>query len=155
MSEERKRPERLDEDRIETIKALVPEACPDGQFNAQALKELLEDPKEAASQDAEFYGLNWPGKKQARKLSATPAKQTLAWVQGAGIDEDRPGNVLIEGDNLEVLKALLKSYSARINTIYIDPPYNTGLDFVYKDNYFQSGDDYLSRNCSAREIECG
>lgn len=144
MIEELKRPDRLDEDRIEAIKALFPEAFPDGRFNAQALKELLDDPNEAASHDTDFYGLKWPGKKQARKNAAISAKTTLAFENRDPQNSDDFKHFIIEGDNLEVMKILLKAYGGKIKVIYIDPPYNTGRDFVYNDNYFQKSVDYLS-----------
>lgn len=143
--EELKRPDRLDEDRIEAIRALFPEAFPDGRFNAQALKELLEDPNDAASQDTEFYGLNWPGKKQARRLAVKAPEGTLEPVSGAGVDEATTGNIIIEGDNLEVMRTILKSYAGRVKLIYIDPPYNTGRDFVYSDDYSEPLENYLRR----------
>ncbi len=145
MIEELKRPDRLDEDRIEAIKALFPEAFPDGRFNPQALKELLEDPNEEAGQDGDFYGLNWPGKKQARKLAVKAPEGTLEPVPGAGVDEATTGNIIIEGDNLEVMRTILKSYAGKVKLIYIDPPYNTGRDFVYSDDYSEPLENYLRR----------
>lgn len=152
MIEELKRPERLDEDRVEAIRALFPEAFQDGVFNAQVLKELLEDPDEPISQDAEFYGLNWPGKKQARKLATKAPEGTLEPVTGAGVDEATTGNIIIEGDNLEVMRTILKSYAGRVKLIYIDPPYNTGRDFVYSDDYSEPLENYLRRTGQQDDI---
>lgn len=145
MIEELKRPDRLDEDRIEAIKALFPEAFPDGRFNPQVLKELLADPNEDIGQDGDFYGLNWPGKKQARKLAVKSPEGTLEPVPGAGVDETITSNIIIEGDNLEVMRTILKSYAGRVKLIYIDPPYNTGRDFVYSDDYSEPLENYLRR----------
>ncbi|WP_291423093.1 site-specific DNA-methyltransferase [Deinococcus sp.] len=145
MIDEMKRPERLDEDRIEAIKALFPEAFPDGKFDAQTLKELLESPAEPPVEGGEFYGLNWPGKRQARKLAVKPSEGTLAPVPGLGVSEDTTGNVIIEGDNLEVMRTILKAYAGRVKLIYIDPPYNTGRDFVYSDDYSEPLETYLRR----------
>jgi adenine-specific DNA-methyltransferase len=150
--EELKRPERLDEDRIEAIKTLFPEAFPDGHFDAQTLRELLESPAEPPVEGGEFYGLNWPGKRQARKLAVKPSEGTLAPVPGEGVDEDTTGNVIIEGDNLEVMRTILKSYAGRVKLIYIDPPYNTGDDFVYRDNYAEGVDQYLEAT-KQRDVE--
>ncbi len=143
--EELQRPERLDEDRIMALKALFPEAFPDGQFDAQTLRELLESPADPPVEGGEFYGLNWPGKRQARKLAVKPSEGTLAPVPGAGVNEETTGNVIIEGDNLEVMRTILKAYAGRVKLIYIDPPYNTGRDFVYSDDYSEPLDTYLRR----------
>lgn len=143
MIEELKRPDRLDEDRIEAMRILFPEAFPDGRFNAQVLKELLDDPNEPAGQDTDFYGLNWPGKKQARKRAVTTPTVTLAPKPGAGENEQSTRNVIIEGDNLEVMQTLLKAYAGKVKLIYIDPPYNTGNDFVYRDDFKSSTESYL------------
>lgn len=143
--EELKRPERLDEDRVEALKALFPEAFPDGRFDAQTLKELLESPADSPIEGGEFYGLNWPGKRMARKLAVQPSEGTLAPVPGQGVHEDTTGNVIIEGDNLEVMRTILKSYAGRVKLIYIDPPYNTGRDFVYSDDYSEPLETYLRR----------
>ncbi|GGM06673.1 site-specific DNA-methyltransferase [Deinococcus aerophilus] len=152
MIEELKRPDRLDEDRIEAIKALFPEAFPDGRFNPQALKELLEDPNEAVGQDADFYGLSWPGKKQARKRAASAPTVTLAPKPGEGENEQSTRNVIIEGDNLEVMQALLRAYAGKVKLIYIDPPYNTGNDFVYRDDFKSSTEAYLEET-GQRDVE--
>lgn len=150
--EELKRPERLDEDRIEALKDLFPEAFQDGEFNLQAFRELLEDPAKPGGDDKDFYGLNWPGKKQARKRAAMAPTVTLAPKLGEGEQEQTTKNVIIEGDNLEVMQALLKAYSGRIKLIYIDPPYNTGNDFVYRDDFRSSDDEYLEET-SQRDID--
>lgn len=141
--EEFKRPERLDEDRIEALKNLFPEAFPDGQLSFQTLKEILEDPFVPALSDHEFYGISWPGKKAARKLAVQPNSGTLIAKFGEGINEETTSNILIEGDNLEVLKILQRAYTSRVKLIYIDPPYNTGDDFIYNDNFSESVDAYL------------
>lgn len=152
MIEELKRPDRLDEDRIEAIKALFPEAFPDGRFNPQALKELLEDPNEVVGPDADFYGLSWPGKKQARKRAVSAPTVTLAPKPGEGEDEQSTRNVIIEGDNLEVMQVLLKAYAGKVKLIYIDPPYNTGNDFVYRDDFKSSTETYLEET-GQRDVE--
>ncbi|RYE97322.1 MAG: site-specific DNA-methyltransferase, partial [Oxalobacteraceae bacterium] len=87
---------------------------------------------------AERYGLNWKGKSRARAFALTPSLGTLRPAKADSKDWDTTGNIVIEGDNLEVLKLLRKSYAGKVKLIYIDPPYNTGRDFVYPDNYADS-----------------
>jgi adenine-specific DNA-methyltransferase len=131
------------EDRLEELKVVVPEAFADGKINwetlQEALGEYLEDP------DQEHFGLSWPGKREARRLAAIPSKGTLVPQPGEGVNEDSTKNIFIEGDNLEVLKLLQKSYAGRIKLIYIDPPYNTGNDFVYSDDYSEPLNSYLQK----------
>jgi len=120
------------EDRLAELRAVVPEAFADGAVNWEALREALGAYLEDEGPDAEHFGLTWPGKRQARRLAARPSKGTLIPAPGEGVDEATTRNLFIEGDNLEVLKLLQKSYAGRVKMIYIDPPYNTGNDFVYK-----------------------
>lgn len=89
----------------------------------------------------ERYSLNWPGKRQAQLSANTPTTQTLRPCEEESVDFDSTENLYIEGDNLEVLKILQESYLNKIKMIYIDPPYNTGKDFVYKDNFTRSADE--------------
>lgn len=83
----------------------------------------------------ERYRLEWPGKKEAIVTANLPTNKTLRPVREDSVDFDNTENLYIEGDNLEVLKLLQESYLGKIKMIYIDPPYNTGNDFVYKDNF--------------------
>jgi adenine-specific DNA-methyltransferase len=129
------------EDRLEDLKQVVPEAFADGKINWDVLRETLGEHLEEESQ--EHFGLFWPGKSEARRLAAQPSKGTLAPCPGEGINEDSTDNIFIEGENLEVLKILLKSYAGEIKMIYIDPPYNTGNDFIYNDNFTEPLDVYL------------
>lgn len=139
--EELKRPERLDEDRVVALKALFPEAFLDGQFDVQTLKELLESPSKPPIEGGEFYGLNWPGKRQARKLAAVSSSNTLKQLQVVGNSDG--SNLLILGDNLEAIRIIKKAYLKSIKLIYIDPPYNTGKDFIYRDDYSTGVEEYL------------
>ena len=91
----------------------------------------------------EKYGLNWHGKRRARQLALTPSIGTLRPCPEESVDWDTTRNLMIEGDNLEVLKLLQKSYAGKVNLIYIDPPYNTGKDFIYRDNYVDNIQNYL------------
>lgn len=131
------------EDRLKELQAVVPEAFADGKINwdvlREALGEYLEDPAQ------EHFGLTWPGKREARRLASLLSKGTLVPQAGQGVNEDTTHNIFIEGENLEVLKILLKSYAGRIKLIYIDPPYNTGNDFVYSDDYSEPLNAYLLR----------
>ena len=128
-------------ERMRDLQQAVPEAFADGKINWDTLREVLgkelEDPRE------EFFGLSWPGKREARKLASIPSRGTLGPVLGEGVNEDETENLFIEGDNLEVLKLLLKSYAGKIKMIYIDPPYNTGNDFIYNDNFTDPLEAYL------------
>ena len=150
--EKLERPSRIDEERIKQLKELFPEAFTDGKVNFAILKEeiaglddeLLEDNEE------ESYGLRWPGKKEARKLAFLPPHGTLKYAEGEGVNEEFTKNIFIEGDNLEVLRILQKSYARKIKLIYIDPPYNTGQDFIYKDDFSDPVEKYLKKIWTSR-----
>ena len=108
--------------------------------NFKILRQLLGD---NAVEDAdEMYQFTWPGKQEARREAARPTTKTLRPVVEDSVDLDNTQNLYIEGDNLEVLKLLQKSYMGKVKMIYIDPPYNTGNDFVYDDDFAVSQDDY-------------
>ncbi|MGG0277797.1 site-specific DNA-methyltransferase [Bacillus rhizoplanae] len=151
--EELKRPTRIDEERIQKLKELFPEAFVDGKLNIGILQdEIVGVDAELIEEDSsEAYGLQWSGKKEARKMAFLPPTGTLKPKAGSGINEDVTGNLIIEGDNLEVLRLLQKSYAGRIKTIYIDPPYNTGNDFVYKDDFKEPVEKYLLKSGQADE----
>ena len=141
----------LEQDRIEMLKQLIPEAVSDGKIEWDVLKEALGEHLEDEGADVEHFGLSWAGKREARRLASIPSKGTLVPVLGEGIDEDTTGNIFIEGDNLEVLKLLQKSYAGRVKLIYIDPPYNTGNDFIYKDDFSEPIADYLKKTAQVDE----
>lgn len=119
---------------------LMPEVIADGKVDVEKLKELLDGD---AADTSERFGLFWPGKKRALLAAQEPTTATLRPDFENSKDWDSTKNVFIEGDNLEVLKILQKHYHAKIKMIYIDPPYNTGKDFVYPDNYKEGLDTYL------------
>jgi len=96
-----------------------------------------------AEEDRERYQLTWPGKKRAIALANTPTDRTLRPVREESVDWDTTRNVYIEGDNLEVLKLIQESYLNRVKFIYIDPPYNTGNDYIYRDDFVRPVRDYL------------
>ena len=105
------------------------------------LKQLLGG---AVDEREEKYGLNWHGKRRARQLALTPSTGTLRPCPEDSVDWDTTQNLMIEGDNLEVLKLLQKSYAGKVKLIYIDPPYNTGKDFVYPDDFQDNIKNYLT-----------
>lgn len=132
------------EDRLNELKQLFPEAFEDGVFNVDTLKELIGE-FATDNNTKEHFGLNWVGKLNSKKLAAKPPTGTLKSCIGEGENEEITGNIFIEGENLEVLKILRKSYMGKIKMIYIDPPYNTGKDFIYNDTFADSTEDYLRR----------
>ncbi|MDH5148886.1 site-specific DNA-methyltransferase [Brevibacterium casei] len=119
---------------------LMPEVIADGKVDVEKLKELLDGD---GADTSERFGLFWPGKKRAMRAAQEPTTATLRPDFENSKDWDTTKNVFIEGDNLEVLKILQKHYHAKIKMIYIDPPYNTGKDFVYPDNYREGLQTYL------------
>jgi adenine-specific DNA-methyltransferase len=125
---------------VEALKALFPEAFTEGRIDFEALKGML---GAAVDERDEKYGLNWHGKRRARQIALTPSTGTLLPCPEESVDWDTTQNLMIEGDNLEVLKLLQKSYSGKVKLIYIDPPYNTGKDFVYPDDFRDSIKNYL------------
>ena len=139
---------------MKELKRIAPETFADGKVNWETLKEALGVYTEDESGEIEHFGLFWPGKKEARKIASIPSQGTLVPIYGEGLKADSTPdtdgvndsqNIFIEGENLEVLKILQKSYAGRIKMIYIDPPYNTGNDFVYDDNFIEPLQEYLRR----------
>ena len=119
-------------DNISKLKELFPEVFTEGKVDFDALKEVLGGYIDGRE---ERYSFTWNGKSKARMLAQTPSAGTLRPCKEESVDWDTTQNLFIEGDNLEVLKLLQKSYHKKVKMIYIDPPYNTGKDFVYKDNF--------------------
>lgn len=141
-------------DNIAQLKALFPELITEGvggaAINVDVLKALVGDA--TVSDVEEKYGLNWHGKRRARQLALTSSAGTLRPCPEDSVDWNTTQNLMIEGDNLEVLKLLQKSYASKVKLIYIDPPYNTGKDFVYPDNFQDSIKNYLELT---RQLEGG
>ena len=127
------------------LRALFPELLTEGPegvaVNLDVLKQLVGD--KTVTEAEEKYGLNWHGKRRARQLALAPSTGTLRPSPDDGVDWDTTQNLMIEGDNLEVLKLLQKSYAGKVKLIYIDPPYNTGTDFIYPDNFQDNIKNYL------------
>jgi adenine-specific DNA-methyltransferase len=125
---------------IERLKSLFPDVLSEGKVDFEALKQLLGG---VVDEGEEKYGLNWHGKRRARQLALTPSTGTLRPSPDDSVDWDTTQNLAIEGDNLEVLKLLQKSYAGKVKLIYIDPPYNTGGDFIYPDDFRDNIKNYL------------
>lgn len=131
-------------DNIAKLRAMFPELLTEtggtAAINVDVLKALVGD---ATAYDGdEKYGLNWHGKRKARQIALTPSTGTLRPCPEESVDWETTQNLMIEGDNLEVLKLLQKSYAGKVKLIYIDPPYNTGKDFVYPDNFQDNIENY-------------
>lgn len=114
---------------------LFPGVLADGVLDATRLGELLDTPVTAPADGRERFGLMWAGKRDAVRSLIAPSRGALVPDPENSIDFDTAQNVFIEGDNLEVLKLLQKAYNDRVKLIYIDPPYNTGNDFIYDDDF--------------------
>lgn len=125
---------------IEKLKEIFPEVFCEDKVDFERLQEVL---GEYIEDREERYRFEWHGKSQAIRMSQTPSRGTLRPCKEESKNWDTTENLYIEGDNLEVLKLLQKSYQNKIKMIYIDPPYNTGNDFVYKDDYKDNLKNYL------------
>ena len=125
---------------IEKLKEIFPEVFSEGKIDFSKLEEELGIFKE---DENERYNFTWNGKSEAKRIALTPSTGTLRPCKEESKDWDKTQNLYIEGDNLEVLKLLQKSYHKKVKMIYIDPPYNTGKDFVYKDNFRDNIKNYL------------
>ena len=127
---------------IEQLKQLFPDVFSENKIDFEALKAVL---GEEVDDSEERYNFTWNGKNKARQLAQTPSTGTLRPSKEESINWDTTENLFIEGDNLEVLKLLQKPYHKKVKMIYIDPPYNTGKDFVYKDNFRDNIQNYLEQ----------
>lgn len=127
---------------IEQLKQLFPDVFSEGKIDFDALKAVL---GEEIDDSDERYNFTWNGKTKARQIAQTPSTGTLRPCKEDSVNWDTTENLFIEGDNLEVLKLLQKSYHRKVKMIYIDPPYNTGKDFVYKDNFHDNIQNYLEQ----------
>ena len=128
------------EKKREQLKELFPEAFAEDKIDFDQLKRVLGEWVEPAK---ERFGLNWPGKAECMKIIQQPSVATLKPVREESVNFDDTENLFIEGDNLEVLKLLQKSYFGKVKMIYIDPPYNTGKEFIYPDKFAETLDTYL------------
>jgi len=132
------------EDRLRILKETMPECFTEGRLDPDKLRELVGE--QNLEEGAERYGLFWPGKREARARAFKPSKMALHRAPKEGVNEKTTKNLIIEGENLEVLRLLSKAYRGRVKMIYIDPPYNTGNDFVYDDKFAESPLEYEKRS---------
>ena len=130
------------EERLAEFRDLYPEVFTDGRVAMDRLLELIDLPGGGQRTD-EHFGLNWPGKLVARRRAFEAPQATLRPVHGAGVDEGSTHNAVMVGDNLQVLLTLRKSYANSIKLIYIDPPYNTGKDLIYRDDFSEPVEAFL------------
>jgi adenine-specific DNA-methyltransferase len=130
----------LREELLSRLRDVVPEAFVEGKLDIERLKSVIGDGVESSP---ERYGFSWAGRRDAMAMAQTPTAAALALDIKKSINPDNALNAFIEGENLEVLKLLYRSYFGRVKLIYIDPPYNTGNDFVYPDNFSDPLELYL------------
>jgi len=133
--------ENIVQQNIERLKEIFPTAFSEGKLVIEELQALV---GEYIQKDKEYYQMTWAGKTEAQREANKVSTGTLRPCKEESKDWDSTGNIFIEGDNLEVLKLLQKSYSNKIKMIYIDPPYNTGNDFVYEDDFSDNLKNYLN-----------
>ena len=130
-------------DLIQNLKEIIPSAFSDGKVDFEQLKLIL---GESVNNDSERYQLSWNGKSDAYKVLQSPTSETLIPNLEDSVNWDIANNILIEGENLKVLKILQKPYYSKVKLILIDPPYNTGSDsFIYPDKFSESKEDYLKK----------
>lgn len=133
----------LQQERLDILKQLMPEVFDEGKIDWEKLKATL---GESVDFSNERYVLNWAGKSDAFRVMQRPSSATLVPCREESVDFDTTQNIFIEGENMEVLKVLQKSYFGKIKMIYIDPPYNTGNDsFIYPDKFSETKEAYLRR----------
>ncbi|OUY10142.1 site-specific DNA-methyltransferase [Acinetobacter indicus] len=132
----------IQQENIEALQQLFPELVRDGKVNFDVFRQIFGD-LDVLEEGEEKFGLNWHGKKKARQNAFTPSLGTLLPCPEESLDWDTTQNLFIEGDNLEVLKLLQKSYANKVKMIYIDPPYNKEKDFIYPDRFQDNLDTYL------------
>lgn len=134
-----------EEDRLAALRQLYPECFTDGTLDVERLLQVVKPDSETESGKGERYGLGFAGRAAAMRAVQWPSSSTLDPDRSASIDFDTSRNVMIEGDNLEALRLLQKPYHQSIKVIYLDPPYNTGHDFIYNDDFRQPLASYLEQ----------
>ena len=130
-------------EQIEELKKLFPECVKEGKVDFDLLRATLGDADALSDEDA--YTFTWAGKEDAFRAIQTPSAASLKPAPDESVNWDETQHLFIEGENLEVLKLLYKSYFGKVKMIYIDPPYNTGNDFIYQDDYSQPRRTYLEK----------
>ncbi len=132
-------PDLISED-TEKLRAIFPQVFSEGKIDLERLRATLGDVVETRP---ERFTFSWAGKRNAIQILQMPTRATLVPIEKESVNFDASENLFIEGENLEVLKLLYKPYFGKVKMIYIDPPYNTGNDFVYSDNYADPLETYL------------
>lgn len=140
MPKVKKESPNLQEENIEKLRQIFPEIVSDGKIDLERLRVII---GEGIDSQPERFSFSWSGKRDSIHISLLPTKATLVPVRRESVKFDDTKNLFIEGDNLEVMKTLYKAYYGKIKMIYIDPPYNTGNDFVYPDSYTDPLQAYL------------
>jgi adenine-specific DNA-methyltransferase len=125
---------------LKILKEIIPAAFVEGKLNPFKLQDMFD---EEINDEREYYGLRWLGRRESLISTKSASEATLRPIEAKSCKFKEAENLLIEGENLEVLKVLQKSYYGKIKMIYIDPPYNTGNDFIYPDNYKEPLESYL------------
>lgn len=133
----------LEKQNINKIKELFPEAVEEGKINFEVLRAFLGD---EVDDSREKYQFTWPGKMRSIKIAQLPSSKTLVPCKKESVNWPSTKNYYLKGDNLEVLKQLQKTYYGKIDVIYIDPPYNTGTNLIYKNNFSSSPEEYLKES---------
>ena len=135
-------------ERIAALKQLFPDLFTnEGRLNPDELKQLVEP---NTVHETERYEFKWYGKAASKREAFTPTTATLVYDEARSVNPDKAdGNMIIEGENLETLKLLLNAYREQVKCIYIDPPYNTGKDFIYRDNYKKDKANYWEETGAA------
>ena len=142
----------LKEDNIRKIAELFPscitETTEDGKTRVAVDFEVLKRQLSGLTipEEKERYIFTWPGKSESQRIANEPTSNTLRPCREESVDFDNTKNIYIEGDNLEALKIMRETYLGKVDVIYIDPPYNTGKDFVYKDNFSMSSTEYITKD---------
>lgn len=136
---------KFNEEQLWQLRQIAPDAFRDNILDFNALYEALSDSIAEDDFQTEHYGISWPGRARAKKMVVSPSFGTLCPIKGKSHLDNTTLNVFIEGDNLSVLKIIKKSYANAIKAIYIDPPYNTGSDLIYEDDFSETVDEFLRR----------
>ena len=142
ISKVRKKSPDIIEEKIQTLKHMIPECFSEGILDIEKLQKMI---GQTLDSNDEKYTFSWAGRNNTFRNIQKPAWGTLMPDKKESINFDKTENIFIEGDNLEVLKLLQKSYFGKVKVIYIDPPYNTGKDFIYKDNFRRGAESYLEQ----------
>lgn len=142
--------ENIFEKKKEAIREIFPGVIVEDKLDVEKLKDTLEEEHLQLGEDK--YSFSWAGESKAYELIREQTRRTLKPQRDKSINFDDTENILIEGDNLDTLKSLQKAYSNSVKMAYIDPPYNTGSDFVYKDDFWQSKEEY-EENTGQRDAD--